>query len=154
MREFTHISLSDSNFFIKANSNSPTTSNNSHPCDFKLTQANNWFNKSSENVPLPWLTCLKQFNLDNIHPLSNLQVSVDSTILGFGEKSSCVIGLFYFASQATRAISQKIQSVTHQARAVFSLGNTVFVDPMVSRLQISMNSGLFGTTQLLFCFFI
>lgn len=33
--------------------------------------------------------------------------------------------------QVTRAISQKICGVPHQARAVLSLGSTVFVDPMV-----------------------
>lgn len=36
----------------------------------------------------------------------------------------------YFV-QVTRAISQKICGVLHQARAVLSLGRTVFVDPMV-----------------------
>lgn len=34
--------------------------------------------------------------------------------------------------QVTRAVSQKIRGVQHRARAVLSLGNTVFVDPMVS----------------------
>ncbi|XP_028264537.1 putative ATP-dependent RNA helicase TDRD12 [Parambassis ranga] len=33
--------------------------------------------------------------------------------------------------KVTRAISQKIRNQQHRARAVFSLGNTVFVDPMV-----------------------
>ncbi|XP_042352829.1 putative ATP-dependent RNA helicase TDRD12 [Plectropomus leopardus] len=33
--------------------------------------------------------------------------------------------------KVTRAISQKIRGLQHRARAVFSLGNTVFVDPMV-----------------------
>jgi len=33
--------------------------------------------------------------------------------------------------QVSRAISLKIRGLQHRARAVFSLGNTVFVDPMV-----------------------
>ncbi|XP_078112566.1 putative ATP-dependent RNA helicase TDRD12 [Sander vitreus] len=33
--------------------------------------------------------------------------------------------------KVTRALSQKIRGLQHRARAVFSLGNTVFVDPMV-----------------------
>lgn len=35
-------------------------------------------------------------------------------------------------NQVTRAIRQKIQGVQHQARVVFSLGKTVFLDPMVN----------------------
>uniref|UniRef100_A0AAQ4RR81 RNA helicase n=1 Tax=Gasterosteus aculeatus aculeatus TaxID=481459 RepID=A0AAQ4RR81_GASAC len=38
--------------------------------------------------------------------------------------------------EVTRAISQKIQGLQHRARAVFSLGNTVFVDPMVRLTQV------------------
>ncbi|XP_040894679.1 putative ATP-dependent RNA helicase TDRD12 [Toxotes jaculatrix] len=38
--------------------------------------------------------------------------------------------------KVTRAISQKIQGLQHQARAVLSLGNTVFVDPMVRVTQV------------------
>ncbi|KAI9547393.1 hypothetical protein NQZ68_016942 [Dissostichus eleginoides] len=38
--------------------------------------------------------------------------------------------------KVTRAISQKIRGLQHRARAVFSLGNTVFVDPMVRMTQI------------------
>ncbi|XP_034540637.1 uncharacterized protein tdrd12 isoform X2 [Notolabrus celidotus] len=38
--------------------------------------------------------------------------------------------------KVTRAISQKIRGLQHRARAVFSLGNTVFVDPMVRVTQI------------------
>lgn len=37
-----------------------------------------------------------------------------------------------YHDQATRAIRQKIQGVLHQARAVLSVGNTVFLDPMVT----------------------
>lgn len=33
--------------------------------------------------------------------------------------------------QASRAISQRVKGLQHRARAVFSLGNTVFVDSMV-----------------------
>nr|XP_019934149.1 PREDICTED: putative ATP-dependent RNA helicase TDRD12 [Paralichthys olivaceus] len=36
----------------------------------------------------------------------------------------------------TRAISQKIRGLQHRARAVLSLGNTVFVDPMVRVSQV------------------
>uniref|UniRef100_A0A671U2Z6 RNA helicase n=1 Tax=Sparus aurata TaxID=8175 RepID=A0A671U2Z6_SPAAU len=38
--------------------------------------------------------------------------------------------------KVTRAISQKIRGLQHRARAVFSLGNTVFVDPMVRVTQV------------------
>ncbi|XP_041652126.1 putative ATP-dependent RNA helicase TDRD12 isoform X2 [Cheilinus undulatus] len=38
--------------------------------------------------------------------------------------------------KVTRVISQKIRGLQHRARAVFSLGNTVFVDPMVRVTQI------------------
>ncbi|XP_059190875.1 putative ATP-dependent RNA helicase TDRD12 [Centropristis striata] len=38
--------------------------------------------------------------------------------------------------KATRAISLKIRGLQHRARAVFSLGNTVFVDPMVRVTQV------------------
>lgn len=38
-------------------------------------------------------------------------------------------------NQATRAIRQKIQGVQHQARVVLSLGNTLFLDPMVPALH-------------------
>ncbi|XP_044049258.1 putative ATP-dependent RNA helicase TDRD12 isoform X2 [Siniperca chuatsi] len=38
--------------------------------------------------------------------------------------------------KVTRAISQKIRGLQHRARAVFSLGNTVFVDPMVRVTQM------------------
>uniref|UniRef100_A0AAQ4Q3B9 RNA helicase n=1 Tax=Gasterosteus aculeatus aculeatus TaxID=481459 RepID=A0AAQ4Q3B9_GASAC len=38
--------------------------------------------------------------------------------------------------EVTRAISQKIQGLQHRARAVFSLGNTVFVDAMVLLTQV------------------
>lgn len=39
--------------------------------------------------------------------------------------------LFVLRLQVTRAISQKIRGLQHRARVVLSLGNTVFVDPMV-----------------------
>ena len=42
---------------------------------------------------------------------------------------SCDWTLFFL--QVTRAISQKIRGLQHRARAVLSLGNTIFVDPMV-----------------------
>ncbi|XP_063333501.1 putative ATP-dependent RNA helicase TDRD12 [Pelmatolapia mariae] len=38
--------------------------------------------------------------------------------------------------KVTRAISQKIRGLQHRARVVLSLGNTVFVDPMVRVTQI------------------
>ncbi|XP_076588920.1 putative ATP-dependent RNA helicase TDRD12 [Chaetodon auriga] len=38
--------------------------------------------------------------------------------------------------KVTRTISQKIRGLPHRARAVFSLGNTVFVDPMVRVTQV------------------
>nr|XP_057931259.1 putative ATP-dependent RNA helicase TDRD12 isoform X2 [Doryrhamphus excisus] len=38
--------------------------------------------------------------------------------------------------KVTRAISQKIQGVQHRARAVFSVGNTVFVDLMVRETRV------------------
>ncbi|XP_069384015.1 putative ATP-dependent RNA helicase TDRD12 [Paralichthys olivaceus] len=38
--------------------------------------------------------------------------------------------------KVTRAISQKIRGLQHRARAVLSLGNTVFVDPMVRVSQV------------------
>ncbi|XP_029009073.1 putative ATP-dependent RNA helicase TDRD12 isoform X2 [Betta splendens] len=38
--------------------------------------------------------------------------------------------------KATRTISQKIRGLQHRARAVLSLGNTVFVDPMVRVSQV------------------
>uniref|UniRef100_A0A8C4GVY8 RNA helicase n=1 Tax=Dicentrarchus labrax TaxID=13489 RepID=A0A8C4GVY8_DICLA len=38
--------------------------------------------------------------------------------------------------KVTRAMSQKIRGLQHRARAVFSLGNTVFVDPMVRVTQV------------------
>ncbi|XP_070829066.1 putative ATP-dependent RNA helicase TDRD12 [Chaetodon trifascialis] len=38
--------------------------------------------------------------------------------------------------KVTRTISQKIRGLQHRARAVFSLGNTVFVDPMVRVTQV------------------
>ncbi|XP_056244242.1 putative ATP-dependent RNA helicase TDRD12 [Seriola aureovittata] len=38
--------------------------------------------------------------------------------------------------KVTRAISQKIRGLQHRARAVHSLGNTVFVDPMVRVTQV------------------
>ncbi|KAK5866824.1 hypothetical protein PBY51_011368 [Eleginops maclovinus] len=38
--------------------------------------------------------------------------------------------------KVTRAISQKICGLQHRARAVFSLGNTVFVDPMVRLTKV------------------
>ncbi|KAK9516144.1 hypothetical protein VZT92_024097 [Zoarces viviparus] len=38
--------------------------------------------------------------------------------------------------KVTRAINQKIRGLQHRARAVFSLGNTVFVDPMVRVTQV------------------
>ncbi|XP_054475841.1 putative ATP-dependent RNA helicase TDRD12 isoform X2 [Anoplopoma fimbria] len=38
--------------------------------------------------------------------------------------------------KVTRAINQKIRGLQHRARAVFSLGNTVFVDPMVRLTQV------------------
>ncbi|XP_074533971.1 putative ATP-dependent RNA helicase TDRD12 [Halichoeres trimaculatus] len=38
--------------------------------------------------------------------------------------------------KVTRAISQKIRGLQHRAQAVFSLGNTVFVDPMVRVTQV------------------
>ncbi|XP_062418773.1 putative ATP-dependent RNA helicase TDRD12 [Pungitius pungitius] len=38
--------------------------------------------------------------------------------------------------KVTRAISQKIRGLQHRARAVFSVGNTVFVDPMVRLTQV------------------
>uniref|UniRef100_UPI0037E94DDE putative ATP-dependent RNA helicase TDRD12 n=1 Tax=Semicossyphus pulcher TaxID=241346 RepID=UPI0037E94DDE len=38
--------------------------------------------------------------------------------------------------KVTRAISQKIRGLQHRARAVFSLGNTVFVDRMVRVIQV------------------
>ncbi|XP_068579504.1 putative ATP-dependent RNA helicase TDRD12 [Cebidichthys violaceus] len=38
--------------------------------------------------------------------------------------------------KVTRAINQKIRGLQHRARAVFSLGNTVFVDPMVRVSQV------------------
>ncbi|XP_035521694.1 putative ATP-dependent RNA helicase TDRD12 [Morone saxatilis] len=38
--------------------------------------------------------------------------------------------------KVTRGISQKIRGLQHRARAVFSLGNTVFVDPMVRVTQV------------------
>ncbi|XP_045892826.1 putative ATP-dependent RNA helicase TDRD12 isoform X2 [Micropterus dolomieu] len=38
--------------------------------------------------------------------------------------------------KVTRAISQKIRGLQHRARAVFSLGNTIFVDPMVRVTQL------------------
>ncbi|KAK5927406.1 hypothetical protein CgunFtcFv8_012567 [Champsocephalus gunnari] len=38
--------------------------------------------------------------------------------------------------KVTRAISQKIRGLQHRAKAVFSLGNTVFVDPMVRMTQV------------------
>ncbi|CAJ1055897.1 uncharacterized protein tdrd12 isoform X4 [Xyrichtys novacula] len=38
--------------------------------------------------------------------------------------------------KVTRAISLKIRGVQHRARAVFSLGNSVFVDPMVRVTQV------------------
>ncbi|KAM9351967.1 putative ATP-dependent RNA helicase TDRD12 [Symphorus nematophorus] len=38
--------------------------------------------------------------------------------------------------KVTRAISQKIRGQQHRARAVFSLGNTIFVDPMVRVTQV------------------
>ncbi|KAI3370727.1 hypothetical protein L3Q82_007106 [Scortum barcoo] len=50
------------------------------------------------------------------------------------ENQSCYWA--FFGSQVTRAISQKIRGLQHRARAVFSLGNTVFVDPMVRVTQV------------------
>ncbi|KAG8012434.1 Pre-mRNA-processing ATP-dependent RNA helicase PRP5, partial [Nibea albiflora] len=38
--------------------------------------------------------------------------------------------------KVTRAINQKIRGLQHRARVVFSLGNTVFVDPMVRVTQV------------------
>ncbi|XP_071316534.1 putative ATP-dependent RNA helicase TDRD12 isoform X3 [Trachinotus anak] len=38
--------------------------------------------------------------------------------------------------KVTRAVSQKIRGLQHRARAVLSLGNTVFVDPMVRLTQV------------------
>ncbi|KAM4573429.1 putative ATP-dependent RNA helicase TDRD12 [Odontesthes bonariensis] len=38
--------------------------------------------------------------------------------------------------KVTRVISHKIRGLQHRARAVFSLGNTVFVDPMVRVTQV------------------
>ncbi|XP_069575745.1 putative ATP-dependent RNA helicase TDRD12 [Brachyistius frenatus] len=38
--------------------------------------------------------------------------------------------------KVTRAISQKIHGLQHRARAVLSLGNTVFLDPMVRLTQV------------------
>ncbi|KAM7003443.1 putative ATP-dependent RNA helicase TDRD12 [Tautogolabrus adspersus] len=38
--------------------------------------------------------------------------------------------------KVTRAISQKIRGQQHRARAVFSLGNTIFIDPMVRVSQV------------------
>ncbi|CAK6977923.1 putative ATP-dependent RNA helicase TDRD12 [Scomber scombrus] len=38
--------------------------------------------------------------------------------------------------KVTRAVSQKIRSLQHRARAVLSLGKTVFVDPMVRVTQV------------------
>ncbi|XP_016888248.1 putative ATP-dependent RNA helicase TDRD12 isoform X2 [Cynoglossus semilaevis] len=38
--------------------------------------------------------------------------------------------------KATRAISQRVKGLQHRARAVFSLGNTVFVDSMVRVTQV------------------
>ncbi|XP_010739316.3 putative ATP-dependent RNA helicase TDRD12 isoform X2 [Larimichthys crocea] len=38
--------------------------------------------------------------------------------------------------KVTRAITQKIRGLQHRARVVFSLGNTVFVDPMVRVTQV------------------
>nr|XP_033490636.1 putative ATP-dependent RNA helicase TDRD12 isoform X1 [Epinephelus lanceolatus]XP_033490637.1 putative ATP-dependent RNA helicase TDRD12 isoform X1 [Epinephelus lanceolatus] len=38
--------------------------------------------------------------------------------------------------KVTRAISQKIRGLQHRARAVLSLGNTVFVDPMVRMTRV------------------
>ena len=46
--------------------------------------------------------------------------------------SFCLVMKYHiFVLQVTRAISQKIRGLQHRARAVLSLGNTVFVDPMV-----------------------
>uniref|UniRef100_A0A3Q1I994 RNA helicase n=1 Tax=Anabas testudineus TaxID=64144 RepID=A0A3Q1I994_ANATE len=43
---------------------------------------------------------------------------------------------FNWHPKATRTISQKIRGLQHRARAVLSLGNTVFVDPMVRVTQV------------------
>lgn len=54
------------------------------------------------------------------------------SILRTGQGKKSVFNFpFFLRLQVTRAISQKIRGLQHRARVVLSLGNTVFVDPMV-----------------------
>lgn len=64
-------------------------------------------------------------------------------------------------NQATTAIRQKIQGVLHQARVVLSVGNTVFLDPMVTALpetlwglQTSANSSSLAPHRCAFLAFL